>query len=214
MKNSSRTRLLAGLASARARGGGKPAGSPTTCSRRLCQRQVGSRGQESNDPAHHRRRADWKRVLGADKKAVISWCCSRRDDRLGPQHCWPRGLPHCRRRGYVAGRQDVQRGLRVRPDRGDQPRGRRRYVLLQNSAGRSAGTTLSHHQRRPDMTRCGVRRQARRRRCVGQLPGRARTLMASARKAIPREFYIARSTDGGKTWTSQQIKDKVSGNYR
>jgi photosystem II stability/assembly factor-like uncharacterized protein len=37
--------------------------------------------------------------------------------------------------------------------------------------------------------------------------------MASIGKAIPREFYVARSTDGGKTWTAQQIKDRVAGNY-
>jgi photosystem II stability/assembly factor-like uncharacterized protein len=37
--------------------------------------------------------------------------------------------------------------------------------------------------------------------------------MASIGKAIPHEFYVGRTTDGGKTWTTQQIKDNVRGNY-
>ena len=37
--------------------------------------------------------------------------------------------------------------------------------------------------------------------------------MASIGKAIPHEFYVGRSSDGGKTWAVQQIKDKVAGNY-
>jgi photosystem II stability/assembly factor-like uncharacterized protein len=37
--------------------------------------------------------------------------------------------------------------------------------------------------------------------------------MASIGKAVPHEYYVARSSDGGKTWTAQQVKDKVGGNY-
>jgi photosystem II stability/assembly factor-like uncharacterized protein len=37
--------------------------------------------------------------------------------------------------------------------------------------------------------------------------------MASIGKGIPHEFYVARSADGGKTWTAQQIKERVDGNY-
>lgn len=37
--------------------------------------------------------------------------------------------------------------------------------------------------------------------------------MASCSKSVPPRYFVGRSTDGGKTWQQQQIKDKVGGNY-